>query len=555
MAESFRFFDSVEGQDDRYYTADEFAEYFRQFIRNGIFSGGLYLQVQVDGTDMKSSIREGLAWIEGYLYKIDAEPLQLQHEVADSTYNRIDRIVIRLDKTLENRCIKAFVKTGEPSANPQVPPLQRDENIYEIALAQVLVKADEATLKPENVSDERLNKEVCGLVTHLFEQIDTAAIFGEWITYLNTKKMEGNTALQNWQGYLLTKENGVNTEYNSFLDQLSSKLASYKSTWDAWVVSKISEPNGAFYAEWKTWFQGIQDITNFVTKPEFNQHAARHQKGGADEISLENLEGKSKELKSHLAESIIHNAAGTANNIAITTGGDFKYLQGNQLRFKATASSTGNITINADAKGAKPGKKSDGTNISNLKENKVYSWYYDVVGDCFFLADNADINVVSENFTTQTTLELDASDIRFSGTKKADALCWSSQCIWRNVSTNAAGELTSITINNLRLGNYAMILRLKSANNALTTNAIKVDVLKNTGGSFINIATKSFKSNEFPNTSEYHQFYVRFHYTGTKATSNELKIVLTMQQQASAYEIALDSIVIQPVGIGVLLGV
>lgn len=39
MAESYKFFDSIDGTDERYYTADEFAEYFRQFIRNGIFNG------------------------------------------------------------------------------------------------------------------------------------------------------------------------------------------------------------------------------------------------------------------------------------------------------------------------------------------------------------------------------------------------------------------------------------------------------------------------------------------------------------------------------------
>ena len=107
------------------YTADEFAEYFRQFIRNGIFTGGDNLKVETDEQDMKVFIKPGYAFIEGYLYKIDTEPLVMQHNIADPSLNRIDRIVIRLDKTLENRYVKAFILEGTPAETPQVPELTR----------------------------------------------------------------------------------------------------------------------------------------------------------------------------------------------------------------------------------------------------------------------------------------------------------------------------------------------------------------------------------------------------------------------------------------------
>ena len=122
------FFDSVDGEDERYYTADEFADYFRRFIRNGIFNGsGDNLQVGAQGQDMRTFIKPGYAWIEGYLYKIDIEPLELYHPMAHASLDRIDRVVIRLDKTLENRYVKAFVLTGTPAETPQVSELTRDE--------------------------------------------------------------------------------------------------------------------------------------------------------------------------------------------------------------------------------------------------------------------------------------------------------------------------------------------------------------------------------------------------------------------------------------------
>jgi hypothetical protein len=105
VTEKFRFFDSVDGEDERYYTADEFAEYFRQLISSGIFNGGTNLQVTCTGTDMNVQINEGYAWLEGYLYKIDTEPLELALAAADPVLDRIDRVVIRLDKRLEHRYV------------------------------------------------------------------------------------------------------------------------------------------------------------------------------------------------------------------------------------------------------------------------------------------------------------------------------------------------------------------------------------------------------------------------------------------------------------------
>ena len=62
MTEKYRFFDSVDGEDERYYSADEFAEYFRQLVTSGIFNGGENLRVTADGTDMSVKIKEGYAW-------------------------------------------------------------------------------------------------------------------------------------------------------------------------------------------------------------------------------------------------------------------------------------------------------------------------------------------------------------------------------------------------------------------------------------------------------------------------------------------------------------
>lgn len=223
MAEKYRFFDSIEGTDERYYTADEFAEYFRLFIRDGIFNGGENLNVGTAGVDLKTYIKPGYAWIGGYLYKIDTENLYLGHDTPDPALDRIDRIVIRLDKSLESRYVKAFILKGIPAASPVAPELTRTDNLYEISLAQVNILAGKSFIEAYQITDERLNNVVCGLVTHLFDQVNTTEIYDRF---------------------------------------------------QAWMDEKTAEPNGDFYQQWLDWFSELQDITNLVTKTQFDAHVA-----------------------------------------------------------------------------------------------------------------------------------------------------------------------------------------------------------------------------------------------------------------------------------------
>ena len=254
MSEHYRFFDSIDGEDERFYTADEFAEYFRKLIGNGVFNGGGNLRVSTDSADMSINIKEGYAWLEGYLYKIDTEPLSLTFDVADPVLNRIDRVVIRLDKTLNNRYVKAFILKGTPAENPIAPILTRNENIYEISLGKVEILAGKSFIENYQITDERLNNEVCGLVTHLFDQVDTSQIFNEW------------------ENYLIYKKNQSNLSYEDFTNELQLKLNLFQESWNSWTDNKILEPNGEFYAQWKNWFNEVQNITNLVTKTEFEGH-------------------------------------------------------------------------------------------------------------------------------------------------------------------------------------------------------------------------------------------------------------------------------------------
>jgi len=194
MTEKFRFFNSVEG-DPREYQADEFAEYFRTFLTSGVFNGENALKITAEGSTMNSIVDSGYAFIKGYLYKNDDVKI-LTHSAADAFQDRIDRIVIRLD--MLNRNILTVIKEGVKSDNPIVPDVERTDTIYEISLAKVRIIAGKSYIDQSQITDERLNEELCGYVSSLVT-IPTNEMWNDWIESKGSISSEWSTWFNNAQ--------------------------------------------------------------------------------------------------------------------------------------------------------------------------------------------------------------------------------------------------------------------------------------------------------------------------------------------------------------------
>lgn len=238
MSEHFRFFDSVDGEDERSYTADEFAEYFKQFISNGILNGGDNLRVTADGDDMTIKIKPGYVWIEGYLYKIDTEPLMLTLDAADASLSRIDRVVIRLDKSLEKRYVRAFVLKGISAEDPITPTLTRNENIFEISLAQINVVAGKSFIEQIQIADERLNNSVCGIASSLID-LDTTQFVDDWNAWAAATKPQLIEQFNIW--------------FESIMGDVEVDVDVFTQAFNAWF--------GGIQTQYEEWFNGIESGT------------------------------------------------------------------------------------------------------------------------------------------------------------------------------------------------------------------------------------------------------------------------------------------------------
>ncbi len=163
--EESRFFDYAD--DNREYQADDFAEFFRTFLTDGVPVMGTNLAVTAPGTGMFVNVNFGAAVVQGYGYWLrdDESGLKAMAIVEPhQSLSRIDRVVLRLDKSVAGRSINLLVKNGEASGNPVAPVLTREGNIYELSLAKIRIEPGVQSIAVDKVIDERTDNSVCGLI-------------------------------------------------------------------------------------------------------------------------------------------------------------------------------------------------------------------------------------------------------------------------------------------------------------------------------------------------------------------------------------------------------
>ena len=218
-------FDSeeIDGEFDREYVADDFARYFRAFISSGTFmKQSTNLQVIANG-DMTVTLKPGSMIIDGYRYDVTSDII-IQLDPADGISNRIDRISATFSR--EDRDIHYTLQKGEFSYNPTPPTCRRTADCKDYVLADIYVEAGAISIKQKDITDQRLNSEVCGLAI-AFSEIDTTTIFlqfTEWFHYVRQQgELDIDTLINNLTDKSREKYDLYLTDLRDFYEDIRSK--------------------------------------------------------------------------------------------------------------------------------------------------------------------------------------------------------------------------------------------------------------------------------------------------------------------------------------------
>ena len=166
---------------------------------SGVFGAENNLAMTVVPDSMSIQISDGIGWLsnangDGIVFwndndQTNGRKLILTHDVADGVLDRIDRIVVTWETTNYVALPTISVLKGTPSGEP-VPPSLTNNNIQrQISLAKVRIPAGIVSLKPSMVTDERLDPDVCGLVTETIKA-DTSTMQSQFESLLKSIQNE-----------------------------------------------------------------------------------------------------------------------------------------------------------------------------------------------------------------------------------------------------------------------------------------------------------------------------------------------------------------------------
>ena len=174
MAITSGFFNSVNG--DRRYNAEQIGRYLQHLVSDGVYAyDSTSLQVLAnDG--MVVEVQPGQAMLDHHFLDNDA-PITFTLS-AGGSQDRIDAVIMYVDMT--ERCCGITVKEGTPAASPVPPVLTHTDVRKEYMLAMVRVPRLAGSITQSSITDTRANSAVCGWVTGLIKQVDTAALFAQW---------------------------------------------------------------------------------------------------------------------------------------------------------------------------------------------------------------------------------------------------------------------------------------------------------------------------------------------------------------------------------------
>ena len=164
------------------------AEYVMRWLHgrtSGVFGADNNANVSAVQGAMAVTVSDGTGWMsnsnsDGVVWWNDNEAangskLQLSVDSADSTLNRIDRVIVEWKTTNYVDYPEIKILKGTTSSIASAPSLTNNSTVRQISLARISIPAGTISLTNSLITDERLDTSVCGIVTDKVS-IDTSTM-------------------------------------------------------------------------------------------------------------------------------------------------------------------------------------------------------------------------------------------------------------------------------------------------------------------------------------------------------------------------------------------
>lgn len=223
------FYNSKDG--DRVYDADSMTDWLNPFFTTGVFNGEL--QVTANG-DMSVTIAGGYCNIGGKVKNFKGATKR-DLATASGTLDRIDTVILRRNDT--DRDIQIIVQTGGYSPNPTPTPLARTGAYYDLKLAEIYVAAGAISITQAEITDTRMDADVCGWVCATVKEIDFSQITKQFETFFAQYKANIINQYNLYLASIGDTEQAAQKTYQDMKDKLDGLYTEYR----AYLLSQYND--------------------------------------------------------------------------------------------------------------------------------------------------------------------------------------------------------------------------------------------------------------------------------------------------------------------------
>lgn len=185
MAVTSGFFNSQNG--DRKYSAEQMSALFDALITDGVFANiGTAFEVKILSGTSSDTITVGIGrcWFNStWLYNDTLLPIAI--EPSEMILDRIDAVIIEINKNEDIRSGQIRMIKGIPSANPENPELVKSNNVYQYPLAYIYRSANSPTITQAAITN-MIGTSACPYVTGILEVQTIDKIVAQWESEFNT---------------------------------------------------------------------------------------------------------------------------------------------------------------------------------------------------------------------------------------------------------------------------------------------------------------------------------------------------------------------------------
>lgn len=205
---------------DLNYLYSDFLNYFKLFVGNGVFGSPTNQLRVIPGEGLTVIVKAGWAYINGAWYHNDSDK-EIIIPTNSGSQARVDSIRLRYSEA--NREIIAIHVLGD------VTPV-RSSMTYDLILATINVQYGATSISASDITDKRVDENVCGLVKGLLEVETTEDLFAQYQSIFNQwfdgikDQLTGDLAVR-----LQLEFDQLNNKVDTYQDTVEQDIADYKS--------------------------------------------------------------------------------------------------------------------------------------------------------------------------------------------------------------------------------------------------------------------------------------------------------------------------------------